>query len=122
MNPKYRNAISKIRTSSHTLEIERGRYTIPQTFIHDRKCAFCGVLEDENHFITVCPMYINDRNSLYSRIISKVPHFEHLNDIGKFECMLTNDDQQILSWFGKFIWDSFELRLITLRTINDEEI
>ena len=70
----------------------------------------------------MCPIYINDRNLLYSRIIYKVPHFEHMNDNVKFEFMLTNDDQQILSWFGKYIWDSFELRVIKLRTFLNEEI
>ena len=67
---------------------------------------------------TMCILW----NLLYSRIISKVPHFEHMNDNVKFEFMLTNDDQQILSWFGKYIWDSFELRVTKLRTFLNEEI
>ena len=48
-NPKYRIAISKIRTSSHKLEIERGRYTRPKTpaenVLHVKlskmKCILC---------------------------------------------------------------------------------
>ena len=42
----YRNAIAQIRASSHTLAIERGRYTRPKTPIQERLCMSCGVIED----------------------------------------------------------------------------
>ena len=36
-NDKYRDAITKLRASSHTLEVERGRYTNPQIPLEDRQ-------------------------------------------------------------------------------------
>ena len=36
--PKYRIAFSRFRAGSHSLEIERGRYTNPKTPVEDRLC------------------------------------------------------------------------------------
>ena len=46
-NLQYRNAV----TSSHTLEIERGRHTNPIMPIEQRLYDECHVLEDESHFL-----------------------------------------------------------------------
>ena len=40
---RYRNALTKLRTSSHTLEIERGRYATHKTLACDRLCRTCNV-------------------------------------------------------------------------------
>ena len=50
--PKYRVSISKIRASSHDLEIERGRYTRPKIDPDHRLCAFCLEIENEERFVT----------------------------------------------------------------------
>jgi hypothetical protein len=47
---KFRNVITKIRTNSHPLEIERGRHCKPRLAIKDRLCDKCKVVEDELHF------------------------------------------------------------------------
>ena len=39
--PKFGTSLSKIRASSHDLEIERGRYTRPKTDPKQRLCAWC---------------------------------------------------------------------------------
>ena len=44
-NYKYRDAMTKLRASSHTLEVERGRYTNPKTPLADRLCSVCGIIE-----------------------------------------------------------------------------
>ena len=56
-NYKHRQAISKIKLSSHKLNIERGRYSgVPR---QNRKCELCNKndLEDEFHFMLVCDLY-----------------------------------------------------------------
>ena len=53
-NPKYRIAVSKLRTSSHMLEIERRRHTRPVTPVENRRCPECNVLENELHFLLEC--------------------------------------------------------------------
>ena len=53
-NFKHRQAISKMRLSSHKLNIEKGRYTgVPR---NDRKYELCNKndIEDEYHFMIVC--------------------------------------------------------------------
>ena len=67
-NLRYRNALTRLRTSSHTLEIERGRYTTPKTPVCDRLCRTCNVTEDEIHFILNCVEYGNMRDDFYARV------------------------------------------------------
>ena len=75
VNISERAAISKIRTSSHLLMIERGRYkNIPQS---ERFCTVCksGKIEDEEHFLLHCPGYDMQRQVFANKIIEKVPGF-----------------------------------------------
>ena len=53
-NPKLRVALSKLRTSLHDLEIERGRYVRPKLNVDERLCMSCNVVENEEHFATAC--------------------------------------------------------------------
>ena len=48
-----RVSMTMLRTSSHQLQIEIGRYTIPKTPINDRTCKNCNLnsVEDELHFL-----------------------------------------------------------------------
>ena len=52
-----------LRLSSHKLNIEIGRHNNIDR--QDRKCIICNLndIEDEFHFVLVCPDYINLRNA-----------------------------------------------------------
>ena len=50
---RYCTAISRSRTSSHTLEIEHGRYTVTRTPINDRLRCVCKLVEEEAHFLSI---------------------------------------------------------------------
>ena len=54
-----RKVIAKLRCSSHELEIEKGRHK--KTPPENRFCEMCSEneVEDENHFLSSCPAYIN---------------------------------------------------------------
>ena len=65
---RYRNALTRLRTSSHTLKIERGRYTIPKTPVSDRLCRTCNVTEDEIHFLLNYVEYGKMRDDLYAKV------------------------------------------------------
>ena len=99
----YRVALSRLRTSSHTLEIERGRHTKPKTKINDRLCSECKTLEDESHFLIVCNLYASERQKLFNKIYHLYPYFKYMNNEQKFKFLLENDDSQILTWVGGFI-------------------
>ena len=63
--PKHRIALSRLRTSSHHLAIETGRWhksiSIPY---NDRKCIVCDKLDDEYHCVCECTL-LNDLRQLY---------------------------------------------------------
>ena len=65
---KFSNAFSRLRVSSHRLEVESGRWVKPVRIPFDeRKCVNCSVLEDEYHFILECPLYSDLRKKYISK-------------------------------------------------------
>ena len=56
-NRKQRNAITKLRLSSHSLFIETGRHT--GVARENGKCTLCNKndLVDAFHFLLICPLY-----------------------------------------------------------------
>ena len=63
-----RRCFAKFRCSDHNLRIETGRReNLP---VEDRKCLACkgNKIEDEMHFLTVCPKYNSLRTELYDKI------------------------------------------------------
>jgi len=107
-NYKYRNALSCLRASSHTLSVEYGRHhDIP---LNMRLCSCCLEIEDELHFVTNCKINLNERNSFYEKLVSIEPQFQTKSPIEKFVYLLSSTNPQILTWFGKYIHHSFITR------------
>ena len=100
---KYRNALTKIRSSSHFLEMERGRHTKPKTPRNNRLCLNCKTIEDERHFVMECPLYRDERCVLLSKVSNNNPTFSILSTQEKFVYLLSCKDAQILTWLGKFL-------------------
>ena len=107
---RYREAISKFRCSSHTLAIESDRHTNPRTPVADRKCLICDVIEDELHFLLNCKINLIERNTFFDKIVQTYEEFTYLNDVEKFNFIMTNCNPQLLKWLGKFIHISFHKR------------
>ena len=107
---RYRIATSKLRASSHTLEIERERYTKPKTDNSKRLCPVCYTIEDEVHFLINCKLYEPERQRLFLMINEKKQNFQSLNDVEKFTFLLSNPDNQLIVWIGKFIYKCFQAR------------
>ena len=55
---------TKKRTNSHELHSETGRWAVPKTPWAERICHLCENMniEDENHFLSVCPVYNHIRS------------------------------------------------------------
>ena len=117
-NVKYRNAIAKFRTSSHTLEIERGRHTRPKTPINNRKCWYCDSVETEMHFLTECKYYEAERALLYTDISQLFPYFSQINNSCKLKFMLCFHDEKLLTLVGKFIYTCFEKRKLLAHDVH----
>ena len=104
-----RVSITRLRSSSHDLRIERGRYTKDGSKLSTRSCRFCcdidniegleallfaesPFLETEEHCLTECPAYQPARatlsNNLKSLIMLKeygaIMQSEHVKEFGLF--------------------------------------
>ena len=69
MNPKLRKSLTRFRCVSHKLYIETGRHGNSKRERQERICMYCNLndIEDEYHFLLVCPLYKEDRK-LYKNI------------------------------------------------------
>ena len=117
---KHRKAMTKLRTSSHSLEIERGRWN-DDSDREDRVCHFCKVngenkVEDEAHFLIDCPQYKELRDKLLPPRILNNPG---LNSEQKLVKILSDKDS--LKSTAKFIYQAFEDRKIGLDVLNTIE-
>jgi hypothetical protein len=63
-NVQLRKCLSRFRCFNHCLEIETGRTKPLKTPIYERLCKQCslGAVEDEDHFLLVCPAYEHIRD------------------------------------------------------------
>ena len=79
-NRKYRNAIAKIRLSSHQLAIEKGRHANIER--NERKCFQCtDEIEDEFHFILSCPVYEDLRKTYIHKYFYTRPSMYKLTNL-----------------------------------------
>ena len=111
-NFEHRRAITKLRTSSHKLQIETGRWNnVSQNLRICEKCTL-DEIEDENHFLFECPMHVTDRIELINKIQSKINMniYQHLSEEEKLKEIFLSEDLAILNAFGKFTKNSFTKR------------
>jgi hypothetical protein len=77
-NFELRWSFTKLRISSHRLQIELGKYQdVPW---HNRVCTKCSsnVIEDELHFVFECSKYDEDRESMLFEITTVCSNFRNL--------------------------------------------
>ena len=106
---QHRAALTKLRTSSHNLNIETGRYTRPKTPKEERLCTTCNVIEDEYHFLICCSRYNDERCHLFQNITHICPNFASLGNSDKFSYLMTAEDE-VARETAKFCYLSFEKR------------
>ena len=107
---KHRIALTKLRTSSHNLEIERGRYRRPRVSPEQRLCSTCHVIDDEIHFVIKCRINACERKSFFQKMSVVDPNFTALDDKNKFVYLMQSQDQRTLKWLAKFLYNSFNIR------------
>ena len=99
----YKKSIVKLRLSSHNLAIEEGRYAhIERT---SRYCKICfEEMEDEMHFILVCPLYLNLRKELIN------PYYWRKPSTYKLLQLFNSTNVKDLCNLGKYIFRALKLR------------
>ena len=111
---KHRIALTKLRTSSHNLEIEGRRYVRPRVSPEQRLCSTCHVIDDEIHFVTMCHINACECKSFFQNMSFVDPHFTALDDKNKFVYLMQRQDQQTLRCLAKFLYNSFNIRNETI--------
>ena len=94
--------MSKIRMSSHQLEIEAGRWHRPLSIpLDDRKCRICVTLEDGFHFILECTLFEDLRKRYIKRYFWVRPN------IPKFVELMTSGNKHIIRNLGNYTFECF---------------
>ena len=111
-NVKHRTAMTRLRMSSHNLNIEEGRYT--STEREKRICSLCKRdVEDETHFLIKCPMYEALKHHLteHNDIISSNTN----SNLDKAVQLMTCRD---LKPVAKYVYEAFEERKIMIDSLE----
>lgn len=110
-NRKQRNAMAKLRLSSHCLLIETGRHN--GITRENRKCTLCSRndIEDEFHFVLICPLYHELRMIYIKR------YFTHTPSMFKF-LELLNSSGKTLRNLALYINKAFKMRQETINNIE----
>ena len=104
-NVSLRTKTTKLRLSNHKLMIEIGRH---QGINKDNRfCPFCPEqVEDEHHFLFICPTYKDQRDVCFAPMLRRYPNFFNFHEIVKFELSMTKVEYDICNFIAK----SFEIR------------
>ena len=98
--------------SSHKLEIERGWYKkLP---VKERLCKLCnsGAVEDEKHFIFNCNLYSSLLQTFSADVEKSCKNFSSLSQDDQLIWLMTNESDNIIVLFAKYMFDCFNLRCI----------
>ena len=104
-NYKLTNILCKFRCSTHKLLIESGRYNNIDRA--SRICKNCNmnVIEDEYHFLLVCPTY-RDLRKIYLK-----PYFYTWPSIQKFKMLMSSKSLKMLRNISIFLKNAFSQRI-----------
>ena len=113
----FKRALSRLRCSSHCLQIELGRRN--NTNREDRNCIMClqtGVylLEDEFHFMLKCEELNNIRKKCLPFVCNANPTYE------TFYHLLANKSTYVINQVGKYVYFAMKYRKQVLDCIAIE--
>ena len=102
---EYRKVLSKFRCSDHKLLIEVGRHKGLQ--VEQRLCKIChlNLVEDEFHFLTICPAYDNLRAGLLS-----AANVVLLDPETQFSTIMSSENTTVIRCLAEFIMNANKLR------------
>ena len=104
-NFEMRSKITKFRLSNHNLRIETGRHE--KIDREERFCPFCPQkVEDEKHFLLVCPIYCHLRQIHLSPLIATIDGYETFSASDKMKSLMSSVDFHLY----KFISNGMDLR------------
>ena len=97
---RERSLFAQLRVGILPLEIETGRYR--GIAIEERLYQFCkSLVEDEVHFLCICPLYTTERFKLYTSIIERNELFEQMKNNTKFKYLMQLNSTDVLHFVDK---------------------
>lgn len=110
VSKKLRSSLARLRTSSHKLHIETGRYLKKE--LHQRVCEMCnaGEVEDEQHFLTTCTAFSEERKVLYQTVLNHCSNFGNLNKENQMIWLMTAENPDIVHTVARYTHRCFQLR------------
>ena len=111
---RHRITLTKLRLSNHELAIETGRYLRPVKKPEERICPMFKLeMEDEYHFLTVCPAYQEKRNVVFDNV--KNEHLIRGNKISPNEILMflinpPKDQPETQKLKVKHVFECFKIR------------
>ncbi len=118
-NKAYRSHIARLRSSSHDLMIEKGRYGVSDLNLSRKSCRFCcnttdgtmeyfeclpfcekPIVESEEHVLTECPYYHPQRVSLSDNLKS-------LLMLKEYGLIMSSHH---MTEFGRYLLDCYHIR------------
>ena len=98
------NLLSRFRLSSHDLLIETGRYNGVPRHMRICKCCNMNVIENEFHFLLVCPLFRELRKKYFKK------YYCHWPSIYKFNSILLSQNDKVIYNLSRYLRDAFKIR------------
>ena len=106
---------------AHDVDIERGRYDKKPTEPEERCCKYCRTknlaVEDEFHFLMVCPLYMTERIIMLTKIYDLFPNTKMIDLINQLFWLMCQENTSCLNENAKFITESMNKRKKTLDSV-----
>ena len=111
-NKKNQRALTRLRVSSHKLNIELGRHSRPPIPRANRLCNFCNSKEfdDEIHFLTKCEFHSEARYHMFDEIQRHQHVSQNLSPENLYQCVMTSKSDKVLVAIAKFTYFGFKRR------------
>ena len=92
-----RCTMALFRSGALPLAVETVRYSRPQ-ILNERLCKFCNTnsVENEIHFLMLCPLYSDIRYELFQKALEIINNFNIMNVENKFIELMNCDKIQIM--------------------------
>ena len=104
-NFNHLRSLTRFVTSSHRLRVETGLWDRPAVADAQRMCHICDIeIEDEFHFMFVCPLYNADLTKLLPRYYMINPSMQ------KFINIVNEINVRVINRVAKFVYKSFITR------------
>jgi len=112
----------RLRGGTNRLKIEKGRYS--KTPAEERVCEFCGTgqVEDELHFMLICPLYRDLRKVMWESVRSLLPQpCMIFADEDKFVVLMQAQTSPIAKHVLKYVKQAMKVRRSIEKTREKEE-